>query len=270
MADHYLTRAFEFTEAGNANLLPPAPSVGVIPIFFMQTIRDEFASEKHGTPRFMEQEWVRILIPGDKLAAVVRRVKEDDKTNFAKYYDAFAKAQDVAIDGTPLENWNWLTRSQVEMFKALGLFTVEQLANVSDGNLQQLGMGARQMRTMALNHLETLKAGSVPIRLQLERDKAVERAEAAERTINSLAARLAELERKAGTDITALNDPQMSRVTANEVSVTGVPIPDNYEDLPLAELRALATKLTVAPIRNKAEAVQAIAEYKAEQATRKH
>ena len=43
-------------------------------------------------------------------------------------------------------------------YRALNIHTVEQLASVTDGNLQAVGMGARKMRERAQRHLEEQKA----------------------------------------------------------------------------------------------------------------
>lgn len=58
------------------------------------------------------------------------------------------------VAGTPIENANFLHRDRLEYLKHAGFSTVEQLAAMSDAQMQSLGRGAREWRKKAVQHLQ--------------------------------------------------------------------------------------------------------------------
>jgi hypothetical protein len=52
-----------------------------------------------------------------------------------------------------------LTVSRITELKALNIFSVEDLANVTDGNLGRLGMGGREFREAARTYISNAKDG---------------------------------------------------------------------------------------------------------------
>lgn len=66
---------------------------------------------------------------------------------------ALAPVSELGIKGTPIERMDAFNNERLAWFKAQGLLTVEQLAGISDGNLGNLGMGARAWRKKAIEFL---------------------------------------------------------------------------------------------------------------------
>lgn len=147
------------------------------------------ASEREGRPIFDEVLRVYITPPGTGGAPnqVTTRELErkyhqgDDKPPMVKRhpsYDEFRPmidkwdaGQTDSMTGTPLRELHALDRATVASLKAMGIHTVEELANISDGNL---GMGMRKWRTQARAYLEQA-AGQQPVAklaAELERAKA--------------------------------------------------------------------------------------------------
>lgn len=96
-------------------------------------------------------EIVRIMIVGDQKSEVVRRATEFQKRRFPSEYARFMQGVSGhgQRGGTPLHHWAAITQPQVLMFNAAGCYTIEDVANVSDGNLVNLGMGGLKYREMA-------------------------------------------------------------------------------------------------------------------------
>ena len=69
-----------------------------------------------------------LALIGAALLAAASPASAQDKARFAKQYAAFraGKSEDEQISGTPLREWPFLTRAQVEEFRYLGIRTVEQ------------------------------------------------------------------------------------------------------------------------------------------------
>jgi hypothetical protein len=102
--------------------------------FYMGVIQNQGRTTEEGRPIFDDVECIKIITPGDKNSVIDRPASADDKRRFSKEYAAFkeGKKEDEQIGGTPLTEWPFLSRAQVEEFKYLGLRTVEQLAECRD------------------------------------------------------------------------------------------------------------------------------------------
>lgn len=121
--------------------------------FYNRPEKMGYKSEVAGRPIFEDIPHVRIYVPGDKTTVVDVPVTEEHRQRFPVQWEKFLKAQSQSPDGTPLEQWPQLTTSQVQEFKALNLYTVEQLANMSDITLQKF-MGGSILQRKARVFLE--------------------------------------------------------------------------------------------------------------------
>lgn len=156
-----------------------------IPRFYVRPVQNNFRSQAEGRPIFDERDYVEIIIPGAK-DTVDRQVQEQDKDRWPEQYRRFKEDAEQATDGTPLEQWPAISVSQIAELKAKKIRTVEQLAGVSDGNLANLGLGARQLRDRALAYLEAA-AGNAPLDAALLREaKLKEEIDALKKQVESI------------------------------------------------------------------------------------
>lgn len=125
-------------------------------VFTMVPVKQGFKSEQEGRPIFEDVPHIRIHVPGDKNSVTERPVTDEDKERFASRWEKFQKNMTQAPEGTPLEQWPQLTISQVYEMKALGVFTVEQLAGMTDTNAQKF-MGGHELRRKAEVFLKVSK-----------------------------------------------------------------------------------------------------------------
>lgn len=153
---------------GNNYVVQHGTDAGMFVLFYMESIEDKEASVTEGRPIFRDYEFIEIRIPGDKNTVICEPVNDEYRARWPNQYMAFKNQQVQVNDGTPLEEWPILRKSQVMMFKAVNIHTVEQLAAVSDGNLGNLGMGGREFRDKAIAYIETAKTGAVPAAAQNE------------------------------------------------------------------------------------------------------
>lgn len=145
--------------------------------FDTETIIDEEKSIEAGRTVYVDREYVKIIPVGDKHTVICRPIRLEetngvppDNLRWPVQYNAFKNQQVQPQEGTPLEHWAPLTKSQVMNFKAVNVHTVEHLANVSDQNLNNLGMGARKFRDMAIKFIEDAKKGASSLKAQKEID----------------------------------------------------------------------------------------------------
>tara|TARA_R110000764_G_scaffold210700_1_gene296683 strand:+ start:8980 stop:9606 length:627 start_codon:yes stop_codon:yes gene_type:complete len=119
---------------GDENLL--------VKFFFKPRIQSK-KTEEAGRPIYKEVPYVQIMQPGNKDSIVIRPATDMDKNRFAEHFRKFEAREDQEkLEGTLLEEWAGITRSQCEELKYLNIRTVEQLASVSDSNGQGImGIG---------------------------------------------------------------------------------------------------------------------------------
>lgn len=138
--------------------------------FYMRPVIQETLSNEANRPIFADVEFVRIMVPGDKLSIIDRIASPDDKARFADHYAKFQAGQTDQVVGTRLEAVPWMSRSKVEEYKFFGVLTVEQLADASD-QVGQKFQGFQQDKQKAKNFLEAASGTSSRIQ-ELERQVA--------------------------------------------------------------------------------------------------
>lgn len=114
-----------------------------------------------GRPIYKQVPYVEILTPGDKDNIVDRPVRGLDRHFWPNKWRAFIHGQSQESVGTPLALCG-ISPERIEELAHFKIKTVEALAQVSDGNLQTLGIGVRGERQKALDYLATMK-GNAPV-----------------------------------------------------------------------------------------------------------
>lgn len=165
-----------------------APQTGrdsTIPRFHMEAVEDPVATAAQGRPIFFQQERVQFIQPGSSNSPV-EVVNEGHKQRWPEQYAAFRAGEEWAVNGTPLEQWPFLRKVNVYELKALGIFTVEQCADLSDIACQNMGMGGQAIRTAAKAYLSDADAMKIVSQAIAEKDAADARAAHAEKRLSEL------------------------------------------------------------------------------------
>jgi len=143
--------------------------------FTMEAIHQTAQSEAEGRPIFKDVPHVKIHFPGDRTKQIFRPVKFNDDNQgpadpvrFPRQWAAFKAQAEQVQDGTPIEQWGPITKSQAMEFKAMHIHTVQQLAGISDSNLTWLG--ARELRDKAISWLAQADGGKEVSRLTAENE----------------------------------------------------------------------------------------------------
>lgn len=146
--------------------------------FTTEAIHQPFESEQQGRPVFKNVPFIHIVTPGGKSDIVrpVRMTQENgapsDPERFPRQWQAFQNQQEQVQDGTPLEQWPPLNKAQVLELKGCRIFTLEQLAALSDNAFQNVRlMDVRKYRDMAIKYLANAKDGSAVSALTAENEK---------------------------------------------------------------------------------------------------
>lgn len=144
---------------------------GVTPIFFIEPVPDEKATEAAGAVRMFEQEMIRIHVAGDMLNVHTSPVLPEHKQRFAAEYGAWkAKGTARHIEGTPLKNWPMIPGIRIAEFEAMGIYSVENLRDVSDVNIFKLQDG-RVWREKATGWLASAEKHGTEARFAAENER---------------------------------------------------------------------------------------------------
>lgn len=103
------------------------------------------------------KDFVEIMFPGDARTVVDRQVKEDDTHRWPKQWAAYQAGEEFKADGFPLEQWPEVDEGIVRDLNHKRIYTVEQLSAVTDQNLANIGLGARELVAKAKAFVEVRK-----------------------------------------------------------------------------------------------------------------
>jgi hypothetical protein len=143
-------------------------------VFNYEPAKQQAESELAGRPIFKEVPYISIKVPGSK-SETFRPVRAVDKTRFPRHWAAFMARESQEAIGTPLSEWPQVTRSIVKEMTYLGITTVEQLANVSDSNSQNI-MGIHALKKKATDFLARAEKEAAGVLLEsklAERDEQI-------------------------------------------------------------------------------------------------
>lgn len=162
-------------EQGNNVHVQHGSDAGLYVEFHMQAVENKQRSIEEGRPIFEDKEYITIFMPGDNKTKRVRPVKLDwdagtppDPERWPRQWQAFKNQQQQVMEGTPLEEWGMITKSDALSMKAINIHTVEQLAGLQENHLTWLG--ARQMRDKASSWIEQSKGNAGISQLQAKYD----------------------------------------------------------------------------------------------------
>jgi len=110
--------------------------------FYKRSVKQDMASEEAGRPIFKEFDFIRISVPGDNLSEIDTYAQESHKQRFPRQWAHYQNQEGAnqSFEGTPIEQWPQVSRSQADELRGIKFPTVESVANCSDQQLQRIGM----------------------------------------------------------------------------------------------------------------------------------
>ena len=138
--------------------------------FYRKPMLHAGKSHEAGRAIYEERDFIRIMVPGDKLNIIDREVDAFDERRFASRYEKWKAGQGNVIEGTPLSSMPRMSPTKVEEYKYFNIHTVEQLADAND-NVGRNFMGFQEDKRSAKAFIELAK-GNAPIEKMNEELKA--------------------------------------------------------------------------------------------------
>lgn len=112
---------------------------------------------------------------------------------FAQQWQAFLNQKEQIPEGMPIDAWAPLDKRRIMELKASRIYTVEQIAALTDMNGPNFGMDWRKLRDMAISTLKPLEGQATISRLTRENEDMKAKMEALERQISDIATRSQEI-----------------------------------------------------------------------------
>lgn len=172
---------------------------GVVPIFFAKEIEDAAASEQAGRPIFKAVDWIEIIVPGsrDRVSCPVRI---EHQKRFPEQWESYKRQEARTVaDGTPITEWQGIPRTRAMELRALGFYTVEQLAEAPENQLAKAGGDARRLQEQAAAFIRSNSELEGERRLRSELEAKFSELVALNQ---ELSGQLTELRRKVDGDVT--------------------------------------------------------------------
>lgn len=134
--------------------------------FFTHPQISKVESEAAGRPVYKDVVMVEVIQPGEK--EPVRQLANDfHKARFAKQWDNFQKGNAETHTGTPLDLLFLNEPGTILNLNSFNIFTVEQLANITDTAITSIPMG-RQLADRAKAYVSTATGGAMFHQMQTQ------------------------------------------------------------------------------------------------------
>ena len=143
----------------------------LVVIFYIKSVMNPLKSQAAGMPVHEDQVYVRIHEPGERLNQVDRPVTDNDKHRFQVQWSRFVSKTEQRPDGTPVDLLFPNNPSVADNLKGYGIYTVQQLSNLSANAMDNVGMGAQEWVNMAKRFLSNASDGAAFHVMQQELDK---------------------------------------------------------------------------------------------------
>ena len=132
-------------------------------VVWSKTEKDEAASNREGRPIYKTYDMVTIRRPADRESTSDHPVWQEWKKHgdqimtyekrFQPQYERYKASQPQVVDGTPLSETPFLNAAEQATLRALGVYTVEQLASLSGQPLKNLGPNGLAQQQAAEKYL---------------------------------------------------------------------------------------------------------------------
>ncbi len=126
--------------------------------FFDKPMLNGVASRDANRPVYQNVPHVHIQQPGER-DNFEQPATQEHASRFPRQWEAYQKKQSAKIDGTPLSVLFPTDPALVKTMEHVNIFTVEQLAALSDTAIQNIGMGGREFVSRAKAYLEAADKG---------------------------------------------------------------------------------------------------------------
>lgn len=214
---------------------------GQIAIFYHRAVHDPKKSLEAGRPVFVDQVYVRVAPPGERLNVVDRPATGSDAKNWPIQWAQFQQNNEQVPEGTPIDQLFADKPAVVATLRANNVFTVEQCAELSGNAIDNIGMGAQSWCNAAQKYMEQANKGVAIVHFRKEMEEKESQIRVLNQQIEMLKSEVHSLRENKKTD--SLNLEEVQKLIANamgrpQMPVAGGNIGNNF-DVSTAQINAV-------------------------------
>lgn len=130
-----------------------------IALFYNRSVHNSTKSRQAGTPIHDDVDFVRIHQPGERLSIIDRPVQMADKVRFPRQWADYTAKREQIPEGTPIDLLFPAHPNVGANLRGVGVYTIEQCANLSGHAMDVIGMGAQEYVNRAQEYLDAAGKG---------------------------------------------------------------------------------------------------------------
>lgn len=132
----------------------------LIVLFYSRPVEDPAKSLEAGRKICVDRDYVKIYHPGEgNTNQIDRPVNTNDQRRFTRQWEQYLHNRTQAPEGTPIDLLYPNNPSTAENLRGMGVFTIEQAANLSAHAQDRVGMGSQDIVNKAKAFLENASKG---------------------------------------------------------------------------------------------------------------
>lgn len=166
--------------------------------FVAHQVHNEIKSKQEGRPIFETRPYFRLERAGER-DVLMREATDEDKRQHPEAWRAYEEKRQQRPSGTPLAVLFPAHPEIVATLEFFKVYTVEQLAKISDTNMQTIGLGGREWHNKAVEFLKAAEGAQGFHALKRE-------IEGLQATITKQTAQIAAMEAHQASKQTAVQD----------------------------------------------------------------
>lgn len=132
---------------------------GLVVFFYNKSVHNKAKSLETGRQIYNDVVYVRMAPPGEKLNIVERPAHGGDARRFPQQWNQFTQNKQQTTEGTPVDLLYPDTPSVGATLRACGVYTVEQLADLSANAIENVGMGSQAWVNAAQKYMAAANKG---------------------------------------------------------------------------------------------------------------
>lgn len=126
--------------------------------FEVRAIENSQKTTEKGYKCYDDIDFAIMLVPGDRFFEFEQIVTPEVLTRWGNYqetryrvdaYKAWKAGQAAPLNGTPLKEWPVISPSELRQLEMMHVFTVEDLADLSEEGIRRYGIGAQKLKQKA-------------------------------------------------------------------------------------------------------------------------
>jgi hypothetical protein len=216
---------------GHTGTVQYGKSDGQVVQFYNRSVQNKPKSLEHGRPFYEDHIYVKYFTPGEQRQQINDRpAKQEDKLRWPMQWAQFSQNKAQTVEGTPIGVLYPDHPSIADQCRAAGVYTVEQLADLNAGAIENVGMGCQTWVNNAKRYLEVANKGvaASTMRKELEtRDSQIRTLEQTVKMLKDEIARMADGKQQAGMDLA-----QVQAMISQAMGRPTIPQTPNGQDIP--------------------------------------